>query len=80
MVGYRSCICSNLFFIYLLFRLLGPPSSQSGQPRNLPYLTAHFVGRDADVDEIEKKLQSFRMVVLLSIPGIGKTEVGIRVS
>ena len=80
MVGYRSCICSNLFFIYLFFRLLGPPSSPSGQPRNLPYLTAHFVGRDADVDEIEKKLQSFRMVVLLSIPGMGKTEVGIRVS
>ena len=80
MVGYRSCICSNLFFIYLFFRLLGPPSSPSSQPRNLPYLTAHFVGRDADVDEIEKKLQSFRMVVLLSIPGMGKTEVGIRVS
>ena len=51
-----------------------------GLPRNLPYLTAHFVGRDADVDEIVKKLQTFRMVVLLSIPGIGKTEVGIRVS
>ena len=80
MVGYRSCICSNLFFIYLFFRLLGPPSSPSSQPRNLPYLTAHFVGRDADVDEIKKKLQSFRMVVLLSIPGMGKTEVGIRVS
>ena len=80
MVGYRYCICSNLFFLYLFFRLLGPPSSPSGQPRNIPYLTAHFVGRDADVDEIEKKLQTFRMIVLLSIPGMGKTEVGIRVS
>ena len=50
------------------------------QPRNLPYLTAHFVGRDVEVDEILMKLQTFRMVVLLSIPGMGKTEVGIRVS
>ena len=33
-----------------------------------------------DVDEIVKKLRTFRMVVLLSIPGMGKTEVGIRVS
>ena len=33
-----------------------------------------------EVDEILMKLQTFRMVVLLSIPGMGKTEVGIRVS
>ena len=32
------------------------------------------------MNEILKKLQTFRMVVLLSIPGMGKTEVGIRVS
>ena len=67
-------------FYFLFFRILGPPSSPGGLPRNLPHLTAHFVGRDAEVDEIEKKLQTFRMVVLLSIPGMGKTEVGIRVS
>ena len=67
-------------FSFLFFRILGPPSSPGGLPRNLPHLTAHFVGRDAEVDEIEKKLQTFRMVVLLSIPGMGKTEVGIRVS
>ena len=76
----RSCICSNLFFLFFFFfcRILGIPSG--GQHRNLPCLTAHFVGRDADVNEILKKLQTFRMVVLLSIPGMGKTEVGIRVS
>ena len=79
MVGYRSCICSNFFF-FLFFCILGTPSSQGGLPRNLPHLTAHFVGRDADVDKIVKKLQTFRMVVLLSMPGMGKTEVGIRVS
>ena len=70
----------RVFFFYFFFRILGIPSLPGGLSRNLPYLTAHFVGRDADVDEIVKKLQTFRMVVLLSIPGIGKTEVGIRVS
>ena len=79
----RSCICSNLFFLFFCFcfffcRILGIPSGD--QPRNLPCLTAHFVGRDVDVNEILKKLQTFRMVVLLSVPGMGKTEVGIRVS
>ncbi|CAH3038737.1 unnamed protein product [Pocillopora meandrina] len=58
----------------------GIPSSPGGQPQNLPCLTKHFVGRDAGVDEIIKKVETFRMVVLLSIPGMGKTEVGIRVS
>ena len=76
--------CGRLPFGYLFklifFRILGIPSSPGGLPRNLPYLTAHFVGRDVDVDEILTKLQTFRMVVLLSIPGMGKTEVGIRVS
>ena len=78
MVGYRSC--NSLNFSFLFFRILGPPSLPADQPRNLPYLTAHFVGRDVEVDEILMKLQTFRMVVLLSIPGMGKTEVGIRVS
>ena len=68
------------FSFSFFFCILGIPSSQGGLTRNLPYLTAHFVGRDADVDKIVKKLQTFRMVVLLSMPGMGKTEVGIRVS
>ena len=81
--------CGRLPFLYLFklflfpfffFCILGIPSSQGGLTRNLPYLTAHFVGRDADVDKIVKKLRTFRMVVLLSMPGMGKTEVGIRVS
>ena len=76
----RSCICSNLFFLFFFCRILGIPSSQGGLPRDLPHLAAHFVGRDADVDKIVNQLQTFRMVVLLSMPGMGKTEVGIRVS
>ena len=76
MIGYRFCICSNIiffFFFVFFFRILGILSSPGGLPRNLPCLTAHFVGRDADVDEIEKKPQTFRMVVLLSISGIRQT-------
>ena len=44
-----------LFFFFFFFRILGILSSPGGLPRNLPCLIAHFVGRDADVDEIEKK-------------------------
>ena len=73
MIGYRFCICSNIIFFFFFFRILGILSSPGGLPRNLPRLTAHFVGRDADVDEIEKKPQTFRMVVLLSFSGIRQT-------
>ena len=79
-VGYRSCICSNFFFPFLFFRILGIPSSPGDLPRNLPCLTAHFVGRDTDVEEIIEILEASRMVVVLSIPGMGKTEVGVGVS
>ena len=70
----------KLILPFFFCRILGIPSSQGGLPRDLPHLAAHFVGRDADVDKIVNQLQTFRMVVLLSIPGMGKTEVGIRVS
>ena len=79
-VGYRSCICSNFFFPFFVFRILGIPSSPGDLPRNLPCLTAHFVGRDTDVEEIIEILEASRMVVVLSIPGMGKTEVGVGVS
>ena len=79
MIGYRSCICSNFFpfFFSSYFRYTVVAGWSTS---NLPCLTKHFVGRDAGVDEIIKKVETFRMVVLLSIPGMGKTEVGIRVS
>ena len=54
MVGYRSWISLN--FSFLFFRISGPTSLPADQPRNLPYLTAHFVGRDVEVDEILTKL------------------------
>ena len=68
------------FLSFFFFRILGIPSSPGDLPRNLPCLTAHFVGRDTDVKEIIEKLEDSRMVVVLSIPGMGKTEVGVGVS
>ena len=67
-------------FLSFFFRILGIPSSPGDLPRNLPCLTAHFVGRDTDVKEIIEILETSRMVVVLSIPGMGKTEVGVGVS
>ncbi|XP_078372057.1 uncharacterized protein LOC144655634 isoform X2 [Oculina patagonica] len=63
--------------------LPGSPSSPGvGRPGILPCLTKHFIGRDADVENIIKKLRtdSSRMVVVVSPPGMGKTQVAIRAS
>ncbi|XP_068736866.1 uncharacterized protein [Montipora capricornis] len=48
----------------------------------LPPLTQRFTGREKVVEEIVSKLtqpKPFRMVVLLSIPGAGKTQAAIKV-
>lgn len=63
----------------------GPLSSpNTSQVNNLPCLTAHFKGREATVDRIIKKLTQVanpsRMVVIVALPGMGKTQVAIRVS
>ena len=58
-----------------------PGSSNVG---NLPYLTAYFTGRQDVVDTIIEKLTQVvnpsRMVIIVSLPGMGKTEVAICVS
>ena len=70
----------SFLFFFFFFRILGIPSSPGDLSRHLPCLTAHFVGRDMDLNKIIEILEVSRMVVLLSIPGMGKTEVGIGVS
>ncbi|KAL9986672.1 hypothetical protein ACROYT_G000846 [Oculina patagonica] len=63
--------------------LPGSPCSPGvGKLGILPCLTKHFIGRDADVDDVIKKLRtdSSRMVVVVSPPGMGKTQVTIRAS
>ena len=64
---------------------LGPLSSpNTSQVNNLPCLTAHFKGRKETVDRIIKQLTQVanpsRMVVIVALPGMGKTQVAIRVS
>ena len=50
---------------------------------NLPCQADHFVGRNDVVDEIMEKLLStrnaLRMIILIAPPGMGKSEVAIRV-
>ena len=48
---------------------------------NLPYQCEYFVGRDAVVDQIKEKLttNSSNMIIIIALPGMGKTEVAIHV-
>jgi len=56
----------------------------SSDVENLPYLTAHFTGRQKIVDKIIQKLTQVqnpsRVIIIVSLPGMGKTEVAIGVS
>jgi len=59
-----------------------PPSPEPGKPRSLPCLTTNFIGRETEVEEIITKLRTdrLRMIIIISPPGMGKTQVGISVS
>ncbi|XP_074620694.1 uncharacterized protein LOC141879324 isoform X3 [Acropora palmata] len=62
----------------------GEPAEVAARSFNkLPPLTNNFIGREEVVKEIVSKLtrkpDPFRMVVLLSIPGEGKTQTAIKV-
>lgn len=48
---------------------------------NLPHQCKYFVGRDAVVDQIKEKLttNSSNMIIIIALPGMGKTEVAIHV-
>ncbi|XP_068693145.1 uncharacterized protein [Montipora foliosa] len=48
---------------------------------NLPVVTRNFIGREKVVSGIVTKLRddAFRMFVIISIPGMGKTEVALKV-
>lgn len=66
------------------FTLGGSASSDARNVNNLPLVTTHFTGREEVVDRIIKKLTQesspLRMIVITSIPGVGKTQVAIQVS
>ena len=48
---------------------------------NLPHQCKYFVGRDTVVDQIKEKLttNSSNMIIIIALPGMGKTEVAIHV-
>ena len=68
-------------FIFTLGPSDLPGSSYAG---NLPCLATRFTGRQEVVEKIIQKLTRVanpsRMIIIISLPGMGKTEVAIRVS
>ena len=67
---------------FFLGQLTSPPIYNAGP--TLPYKDTHFIGREAVVLEIVQKLTQdpnpSRVVIIVSIPGMGKTAVAIHVS
>ena len=74
--AYRKMACKAILTFELFVLIL-----VQRRTSNLPCQSTHFVGRDAVVNQIKEKLtsNSSRMIVLIALPGMGKTEVVIRV-
>ena len=53
-----------------------PPLSR----HNLPVQTTHFIGRSREIDEVEKLLDSFRLLTLTGTGGTGKTRLALWVA
>ena len=71
----------NIFFFFFLGQLTSPRFYNAGP--TLPYKDTHFIGREAVVQKIVQKLTQdsnpSRVIIIVGIPGIGKTEVAIHV-
>ncbi|HET9849841.1 MAG TPA: adenylate/guanylate cyclase domain-containing protein [Candidatus Dormibacteraeota bacterium] len=57
-----------------------PPRSIEARPSNLPAELTSFVGRDAEIAEVERLLKRGRLVTLTGAGGSGKTRLAIRVA
>ena len=58
-----------------------PKGSVSRAPRhNLPAAVSSFVGRDAELAEVEEFLKASRLVTLCGAGGIGKTTLALRIA
>jgi predicted ATPase/class 3 adenylate cyclase len=55
-----------------------PPRSIRARPSNLPAELTSFVGRESEIAEVERLLQSSRLVTLTGPGGSGKTRLAIR--
>ena len=54
--------------------------SLEATPNNLPQQATSFVGREREVAEVKKLLQSAALVTLLGVGGIGKTRLSLQVA
>ena len=72
----------NIFFFFFLGQLTSPRFYNAGP--TLPYKGTHFIGREAVVQKIVQSLTQdpnpSRVIIIVGIPGVGKTEVAIHVS
>ena len=57
-----------------------PPRSLEARPSNLPAELDSFVGRNAEIAEVERLLEHARLVTLTGAGGSGKTRLAIRVA
>ena len=57
-----------------------PLRSVETTPNNLPVELTSFVGREREIDEIEERLQSARLLTLTGTGGCGKTRLALAVS
>ena len=57
-----------------------PPRSIESRPNNLPAELSSFVGREAEIDQVERLLQQSRLITLTGTGGSGKTRLAIRVA
>ena len=79
--SYHKMI-QNIFFFFFLGQLTSPRFYNAGP--TLPYKDTHFIGREAVVQKIVQSLTQdpnpSRVIIIVGIPGMGKTEVAIHVS
>jgi predicted ATPase len=57
-----------------------PLRTLDATPGNLRRPTTSFIGRDAEMDELEVLLKSHRMVTLTGVGGVGKTRLALEVA
>jgi len=56
-----------------------PLRSLEALPNNLPLQLSELVGREADINEVEKRLAKTRIITLVGTGGVGKTRLALQV-
>jgi class 3 adenylate cyclase len=55
-----------------------PPRSMEALPNNLPVQTTSFVGREKQLEEVKRLLESERLLTLMGTGGTGKTRLALK--